>query len=120
MTNGRESGKTGKTYAPHDWFAEGEPVIIRFMPEYTVEVPLFPQSDDTVVLVPEDLLAKLIRWQREFDQNYHWETGWRSEVIRDRWAAEAVPLEAALREALEGKADLVVDLWPLPWSGPRP
>jgi hypothetical protein len=82
--------------------------------------PLFPQSDDTDALVPEDLLAKLIRWQSEFSENYHYETGWKSTEVRDRWAAEAIPLGAELRKALNGKADLVVDLWPLPWNGPRP
>jgi hypothetical protein len=109
-----------QTYATHDWFPDGDPVVIRFMPEYSVEVPLFPQSDDTDALIPEDLLAKLIRWQSEFDENFHYEKGWKSTEVRDRWAAEAVPLEAALRETLKGKADLVVDLWPLPWIGPRP
>jgi hypothetical protein len=36
------------------------------MPEYTVEDLLFPQSDDAVALVWDDLLAKPIRWQSEF------------------------------------------------------
>jgi hypothetical protein len=120
MVSGAESDDTPRTYAPHDWFRDRDPVVIRFMPEYGVDVPLFPQSDDTDALVPEDLLAKLMRWQSEFDKNFHYEMGWKSTEVRDRWAAEAVPLEAELREALKGKADLVVDLWPLPWSGPRP
>jgi hypothetical protein len=120
MGNDSESDDTPKTYAPHDWFAEGQPVVIRFMPEYGVDVPLFPRSDFTDALVPEDLLAELMRWQSEFDENFHYEKGWQSTEVRDRWAAEAVPLEDALREALKGKADLVVDLWPLPWSGPCP
>jgi hypothetical protein len=90
------------------------------MPEYGVDVPLFPQSDFTVALVPEELMSKLMRWHEVFEENFHWENGWRSPEVRDRWAADAVPLEAELRLALAGKADLVVDLWPLPGSGPRP
>jgi len=90
------------------------------MPEYSVEIPLFPQSDDTNALVPEHLLAQLIRWQSEFDENFHYEKGWKSTEVKDRWAAEADPLEAALRETLKGKVDLVVDLSPLPRGGPRP
>jgi hypothetical protein len=113
MVNESESDDTPKTYPPHDWFADGDPVVIQLMPDYGADVPLFPQSDYTDALVPEDLLAKLIRWQSEFLSNYHVDSGWRSPEARDRWADEAVPLEAALREALEGKADLVVDLWPL-------
>ena len=103
-----------------DFLVATDTVVIRMMPEYSVDVPLFPQSDFTDALVPEELLARLIRWQKEFDENFHWDHGWQSTEVRDRWAAEAVPLEAALRMALEGKADLVVDLWPLPGSGPRP
>jgi hypothetical protein len=116
VTEEARSNESPKTYAPHDWFPDGVPVVIRFQPEYGVEVPLFPQSDDTDALVPRDLLARLIRWQSEFDQNYHYEKGWKSGEVRDRWAAEAVPLEAELRVALGGKADLVVNLWPLPSS----
>jgi hypothetical protein len=120
MASDANAGSSSETYAPHDCFPDGVPVVIRLMPGYSVDVPLFPRSDFTDALVPGDLLAKLIRWQKEFDHNYHWETGWRSTEVRDRWAGEAVPLEASLRDALRGKADLVVDLWPLPWSGPRP
>jgi hypothetical protein len=58
-------------------------------------------------------MARQKSWQKLFDQNYRWDLGWRSEDARDKWAAEAVPLEATLRIALEGKADFVVDLWPL-------
>jgi hypothetical protein len=115
-----EPEDTASGYATHDWFPVGGPVVIRLMPEIGVDVPLFPRSDDTDEMVPEDLLAKLMRWQSDFAQNFHFERGWNSTIARDRWAADAVPLEAALRQALKGKADLVVDLWPLPWSGPRP
>jgi hypothetical protein len=108
-----------KTYAPHDWFRDGQPVVIRLMPEYGTDIPLFPRSDFTDVLVPEELMGKLMRWQEVFLENFYWEKGWRSREVRDRWAADAVPLEAELRNTLAGKADLVVDLWPLPWSGPR-
>lgn len=31
-----------------------------------------------------------------------------------KWADDALLLEAELRKALEGKAELKVDLWPLP------
>lgn len=95
------------------------PDVIYFMADYGAEVPLFPQSDDLEALVSEDLTAKLIRWQREFDANYHHTKGWKSTEVRDRWAAEAVPLEAALREELKGK-EVVVNLWPLLGADPAP
>ncbi len=55
----------------------------------------------------------MIAWQKEFDSNFHWDTGWSSEETKGKWADEAVHLEAELREALAGKAELIVDLWPL-------
>lgn len=113
VSNDAESNRSDKTDGPHDWFEEGEPVVIRLMPEFGVDVPLFPQSDFTEALVPEDLLAKLISWQGQFLDNYVFETGRRSPDARDRFAADAGPLETALREALQGKAELEVDLWPV-------
>jgi hypothetical protein len=58
------------------WSVQGSapyvvPDVLYFMADYGAEVPLFPQSDDLEALVSEDLLAKLIEWQREFDANYH-------------------------------------------------
>ena len=34
-----------------------------------LRIGLFPQSDETDALITEDLLAKLVRWQGEFDEN---------------------------------------------------
>jgi hypothetical protein len=58
-------------------------------------------------------MAKLIAWQRAFDANFRWDIGWRSEEAKARWEEAAVGLEAELREALAGRAELVVNLWPL-------
>ena len=35
------------------------------------------------------LLDRLAAWQQEFDDNFRWDTGWRSTEIRDHWAGEA-------------------------------
>jgi hypothetical protein len=102
-----------KTHAKHEWFAEGQAVVIQLSPEYNAKVPLFPLSDDTNGLVPKPLLGRLMAWQKDFNSSFDWDTGWRSDEAKTKWAAEAIPLEAELRQALEGKADLVVDLWPL-------
>jgi hypothetical protein len=40
MASDSESDNNPKTYAPHDWFPDGIPVVIRLMPEYGVDVPL--------------------------------------------------------------------------------
>lgn len=59
------------------------------------------------------LLDRLSAWQQEFDDNYHWDSGWRSAEIRDRWASEAGELAADVRAELGTRAELVVRLWPL-------
>jgi hypothetical protein len=64
-------------------------------------------------MVPESLLGDLIAWQKDFDSNFDWETGWRSDEARCRWADTSVGLVDKVREALEGKAELSVNLWPL-------
>jgi hypothetical protein len=62
---------------------------------------------------PPGLLDRLAAWQRDFDDNYHYRTGWRSAATRDRWAHQATDLAADLRAALGTRAELVVDLWPI-------
>lgn len=112
------SGWTGYTGGPPKGMVQAHqveeaPATVTLMPEYSVGVPLWPLGDSTDELVPEGLLVKLMSWQADFVVNFHWETGWRSQAAKERWAAAAVPLEAELREALAGKAEVKVDLWPL-------
>ena len=59
------------------------------------------------------LLDRLAAWQQEFDDNFRWDSGWRSAEIRDRWAREAGELAADVRAELGTRAELVVRLWPL-------
>lgn len=89
------------------------PASIVLSPDYSAPSPLWPSSDATDALVPSELLERLTRWQRDFDSNYRWDTGWQSEAAKARWAAQAADLEADVRVALSGKAELTVDLWPL-------
>jgi hypothetical protein len=115
---GPDPGWTGIVLTPEQYASlprvpEEPPTVVTFMPEYGVDVPLWPLGDATDALVPSELLAKLVTWQAYFDDNFHWETGWTSEDAKSRWAEEALGLEAELREALAGKAEVVVDLWPL-------
>ncbi len=119
MSNGGERRKL-VVYQPIDDSTETTlehhdeaPSRVTFSPDYGAPSPLWPQSDATDALVPEALLVKLVAWQGEFDSNFGWEMGWSSDEAKAKWAEEAVGLEAELREALAGKAELVVDLWPL-------
>jgi hypothetical protein len=81
------------------------------MVDYSAEMPLWGRVAKQVELDPA-LVNRLAAWQREFDNDFQYEKGWRSADARDRWAAEAVELEAQLRAALPG-VKLKVDLWPL-------
>jgi hypothetical protein len=60
-----------------------------------------------------ELLDRLAARQREFDDNYHWDTGWRSAEIRDRWASKIKDLAEDVRAQLGRRATLIVRLWPL-------
>jgi hypothetical protein len=93
------------------------PSVVTFSPDYNAPSPLWPSSDTTDAMVPEALLVKLIAWQQEFDSEFGWQMGWVSDEAKAKWANEAVELEQDLREALAGKAELVVDLWPLKEGG---
>lgn len=89
------------------------PSVVTFSADYDAPSPLWPSSDTTDAMVPKALLSKLIAWQNEFDSNFGWQMRWISNEAKAKWAREAVELEAELRDALAGKAELIVDLWPL-------
>jgi hypothetical protein len=55
-------------------------------------------------------LDRLAAWQREFDVHHHWDRGWKSDEIRDRWTSEATGLAADVRAELGTRARLVVEL----------
>ena len=93
------------------------PSVLRLSPEYGGALPLWPQWDHPERLIPRELFVKLMAWQELFDSNFDSETGWRSEDAKTRWAAEAIGMETELRDALAGKAEVVVDLWPLKSRG---
>ena len=96
------------------------PDEIELAPDYSAELPLW--GDDgygsgelawqQTQFSPE-LLDRLVAWQQEFDANFHWEKGWRSAEIRDRWASQAEELAADVRAELGTRAELTVRLWPL-------
>jgi hypothetical protein len=99
-----------------DW-DEPLPRVIRFSPDYGADLPLWGEGFGNIAwqftkFQPE-LLDRLAVWQRDFDDNYHYETGWRSAAIRDRWAHQAIELAADLRAALGTRGELAVDLWPI-------
>lgn len=112
--------KGGWLYAPltgHSKFVPGagrrgeDAVDVKLMPEYSAGIPLWGQWKP--LELSASLLARLRQWQLDFDSSFHWETGWQSEVARERWSEEARQLEADLRTEIGNRADVTVDLWPL-------
>ena len=89
------------------------PPTITLMPEYGVEVPLWPQAEETEDLVSEGLRSKLEAWQATFDPHFSWNSGWDSEEVKAAWASDAANLEAQLRNEMAGIIEVEVDLWPL-------
>jgi hypothetical protein len=92
------------------------PQVIKLMPEYAASLPLWDERGNlgrSGAQLPPALLDRLEAWQREFEENFRWDTGWQSAAAREHWAGQAPRLEAALRDALSPRTELVVDLWPL-------
>jgi hypothetical protein len=94
------------------------PDEIELAPDYSAELPLWG-CDGSGMMAWQDtkfspgLLDRLAAWQQEFDAGFHWEKGWRSAEIRDRWASQAEELTADVRTELGTRAKLTVRLWPL-------
>jgi hypothetical protein len=90
---------------------------VELAPDYSAKLPLWGCDGSGTIgwqstKFPPGLLDRLFAWQQEFDDNYHWDSGWRSAQIRDHWASEGGELAADVRAEL-GTAELVVRLWPL-------
>jgi hypothetical protein len=92
--------------------------VIVLSPDWSVDIPLWPQSGKTDELVPKPLLEQLAKWQCIFDSHYRWSEGsrpegWLSDEARSEWEREAPELVSKLTNALSGKARLIVNLWPI-------
>lgn len=98
------------------------PPVIRLSPDYSAPLPLWGEGFGCipwqVTKFPPQLLDRLAAWQEDFDDNHHYQTGWRSAAIRDRWAHQARELAADVRGALGTRAELIVDLWPVDGKSP--
>lgn len=81
----------------------GELRTIRFLPEWTVEWPLWEDDSDKYAMEPSDYglsseLAGAIRaWSMSWQQNCNPATGWVSEASRAEWHRTGEYLVAALQ-----------------------
>lgn len=93
------------------------PGVIRLAPDYSAELPLWGEGFGNIAWqftkFSPGLLDRLAAWQRAFDENFRWDSGWRSSMVKEAWAREAKRLETDVRAELGSRAELDVDLWPL-------
>ena len=82
---------------------------IRLAPDYGVDVPLWPQSDETESKFPEELIQRLVVWQDFWESNHSWDRGWVSEESCAQWMHDGTILAADLRKALPPRWKLISD-----------
>jgi hypothetical protein len=96
------------------------PETVRLSPDYGVEAPLIPLWGNgfgniswQFTKLPPAMLDRLVAWQEIFEKNFQWERGWVSKRARAEWTERAETLATDLQEELDGRATVVLDLWPL-------
>jgi hypothetical protein len=105
----RKSKWQAVTWPNHD----GEITSFLLSPSYGVESPLWPSTVATREMIPAALWDDLLAWEGEFEANFEWGSGWRTEKAQSDWATASTELIERVRQAIEGKSELVVNLWPL-------
>jgi enoyl-CoA hydratase/carnithine racemase len=95
------------------------PRVIRLMPEYSVDFPLWESGGERYLLEPGDLpLSKdlerdLGQWAGFFNRHFDHEQGWNRPDGGADWGRWGDRLAAALRIELAGIAEVTADFWPL-------
>ncbi len=90
--------------------------MIELAPDYNADLPLWGDEGNIAwqdTKFSPGLLDRLATWQQDFDDNFCWDSGWRSAEARDRWARQGEELAADVRAELGTRAELAVRLWPL-------
>lgn len=91
------------------------PDVIRLSPDYGVELPLWGDGFGNIswqyTKFSPGWLDRLAAWQREFDRDFHYETGWSSDEARDRWVSKAEALAADVQAELGTRSRVEVGLY---------
>lgn len=94
-------------------------VVVRLMPEYSVDFPLWESGGERYLLAPGDLpLSKdlerdLEEWAGFFNRHFRHDLGWDQPDAGADWGRWGDRLAAALRAELAGIAEVTTDFWPL-------
>lgn len=86
------------------------PSVIRFDCDFGAEIPLWPQQAFLEAMLPEGLRARMAAWQQDFERNFDWRTGWRTEEARRQWDEEGARLLPQVQEVFRGMAEVVPGL----------
>lgn len=84
---------------------------MKLMSDYACGLPLWNVNWWELSL-SNSLLDDLAHWQQGFDEDST-RKGWRSDPAAKAWANDAENLVARMRDELDGRFGLEVDLWPL-------
>lgn len=98
--------------APRRVLGRGGATSVKLMPDYACELPLW-KVDWWEPSLSNSLLNDLADWQQGFDEGFDERKGWRSDPTAKTWANDAENLVARMRDELDGRFGLEVDLWPL-------
>ena len=93
-----------------DW-DEPLPSVIELAPDYMADLPLWGDGGNIAwqwTKFSPELLDRLAAWQQYFDDNCHWDSGWRSAEARDHFVRQGEELAADVRAELGTRAELVV------------
>lgn len=83
------------------------PEVIHFSCDFGAQIPLWPQQAFLEAMLPEALRLRMEAWQRDFEQNYDYRVGWRSEAAHNRWLREGTRLFPEVQEVFRGQAEVL-------------
>jgi hypothetical protein len=87
------------------------------MTDYSAGWPLWAAGEG--LLAPDafalsaTLTADLYAWQDLFENEFHWDSGWRTPEAEARYARAAPQLLHRLRQELGPAASVTLDAWPV-------
>ena len=85
-----------------DEWDEPLPTVVILEPDYGAELPL--TSEEGMLGWQQTCSPRnsWTSWQEAFESGFHFDTGWRSRQLRDKWATQASELEA---QSVRNRAD---------------
>ncbi|MGZ4697282.1 MAG: hypothetical protein ACXVGT_07425 [Oryzihumus sp.] len=66
------------------------------------------------------LTERLLAWQADFDEHFHWDRGWDASESAEAWAARGPRLLEPLQAELGDRYEVTLDLWPMDPGGVPP